>query len=53
MRHAFTHFRLDITPLVCKVSPGDTAPEGVWLSLRQLDAAPLPAPVRKILESLT
>ena len=52
MRHAFTHFRLDITPLVCKVSPGDTAPEGVWLSLRQLDAAPLPAPIRRILEKL-
>ena len=52
VRHAFTHFRLDITPLVCKVSPGDTAPEGVWLSLRQLDAAPLPAPIRRILEKL-
>jgi A/G-specific adenine glycosylase len=53
LRHAFTHFRLDITPLLCKVSPGGTAPEGVWLSLKQLDEAPLPAPIRKILESLT
>jgi A/G-specific adenine glycosylase len=61
VRHAFTHFRLDITPLVCKVSRrdapqeiplGDTAEDGVWLSLKKLDTAPLPAPIRKILEKL-
>jgi A/G-specific adenine glycosylase len=53
LRHAFTHFRLDIVPLLCKVSRRDTAPEGVWLSLKDLDTAPLPAPIRKILENLT
>jgi len=53
VRHAFTHFRLDIAPLVAKVSRCNTAPEGVWLGLKEIDAAPLPAPVRKILESLT
>jgi A/G-specific adenine glycosylase len=52
VRHAFTHFRLDITPLVCKVSRQDTAKDGVWLSLKKLDTAPLPAPIRKILEKL-
>ena len=52
VRHAFTHFRLDIAPLAAKVSRRDTAPDGVWLSLKRLDAAPLPAPIRKILESL-
>ncbi len=52
VRHAFTHFRLDILPLVAKVSRHDTAPEGVWLSLKQLDTAPLPAPIRRILEKL-
>jgi A/G-specific adenine glycosylase len=53
VRHAFTHFRLDIAPLLCKVSRCNT-PEGcVWLSLKKLDAAPLPAPIRKILEALT
>jgi len=52
VRHAFTHFRLDIAPLLCKISRGDTAPDGIWLSLKKLDAAPLPAPIRKILESL-
>jgi A/G-specific adenine glycosylase len=52
VRHAFTHFRLDITPLVCKVSRRDTAKDGVWLSLKKLDTAPLPAPIRRILEKL-
>jgi A/G-specific adenine glycosylase len=53
VRHAFTHFRLDIAPLLCKVSRCNT-PEGcVWLSLKKLDTAPLPAPIRKILEALT
>ena len=53
VRHAFTHFRLDIMPLVAKVSRRDTAPEGVWLSLKQLDEAPLPSPIRKILKGIT
>ena len=53
VRHAFTHFRLDIAPLALKVSRRDTAPEGIWLSLKRLDEAPLPAPIRKILKSLT
>jgi A/G-specific adenine glycosylase len=53
VRHAFTHFRLDILPLVAKVSRRDTAPEGVWLGLKEIDEAPLPAPIRKILKSLT
>ncbi|MDR2240569.1 MAG: A/G-specific adenine glycosylase [Zoogloeaceae bacterium] len=52
VRHAFTHFRLDITPLLCDLNAGETAPEGVWLSLKQLDTAPLPAPVRKILNDV-
>ena len=53
VRHAFTHFRLDILPLVAKVSRRNTAPEGVWLSLKEIDAAPLPAPIRTILRNLT
>ncbi len=52
VRHAFTHFRLDIHPWLQKVSAGDTAPAGIWLALDALDGAPLPAPIRRILESL-
>lgn len=53
VRHAFTHFRLDITPLLCKVSRCNTPEGGIWLDLKALDEAPLPAPIRKILASLT
>ncbi|MBZ0133643.1 MAG: A/G-specific adenine glycosylase [Rhodocyclaceae bacterium] len=53
VRHAFTHFRLDITPLLCKVSRCNTPEGGIWLNLKALDEAPLPAPIRKILASLT
>ena len=53
VRHAFTHFRLDITPLLCKVSRCNTPEGGIWLDLKALDGAPLPAPIRKILASLT
>ena len=52
VRHAFTHFRLDIAPLVCKVSRCNTPEGGVWLNLKALDEAPLPAPIRRILEKL-
>ncbi|MBA3902315.1 MAG: A/G-specific adenine glycosylase [Rhodocyclaceae bacterium] len=53
LRHGFTHFRLDVAPLLCEAS-GTGTPDGcVWLSLKKLAAAPLPAPIRKILESLT
>ena len=53
VRHAFTHLRLDIQPLVLKVGRRETAIDGVWLSLKQLGQAPLPAPIRKILAGLT
>ncbi len=53
VRHAFTHFRLEITPLLCKVSRCNTPEGSVWWRLKALDTAPLPAPIRKILASLT
>lgn len=51
-RHVFTHFRLDITPVVVRIAGGadqaDAAPY-VWRELAEMDGAPLPAPVRKLL----
>ena len=52
VRHAVTHFRLDIAPLLLKVGRRETAIEGIWLSLKRLEQAPLPAPIRKILMGL-
>ncbi|HMM54830.1 MAG TPA: A/G-specific adenine glycosylase [Candidatus Desulfobacillus sp.] len=52
LRHAFTHFRLEMRPLLCRLGRGDPALPGVWLRLAALDTAPLPAPIRRILLSL-
>lgn len=49
--HAFTHFRLTLRPLLCNVEPRvpAAAPAHRWVALDELDSAPLPAPVRKLL----
>lgn len=51
-RHVFTHFRLDVTPVVVRISGGagqaDAAPY-VWRNLAEVEGAPLPSPVRKLL----
>ena len=48
---AFTHFRLTLRPLLCNVASRAPAatPGHRWVALDELDAAPLPAPVRKLL----
>ncbi|HLW04233.1 MAG TPA: A/G-specific adenine glycosylase [Azoarcus sp.] len=55
LRHVFSHFRLDIEPMHC-VAHGATLRAAEdrleWLALNALDEAGLPAPVRRILESL-
>ncbi len=53
--HAFTHFRLLVSPVRLEYAqPPKLAGEGrwVWLSLLEMDAAPLPKPVRSLLEIL-
>jgi A/G-specific adenine glycosylase len=52
--HAFSHFRLRITPLLLDVEPSSAAMEpGLhWTAGEDLAAAALPAPVRRILEEL-
>ena len=56
LRHTFSHFHLDITTLLARVSPGNPAiMEGrpqVWYNSRQPDARGLPAPVKTLLEDL-
>jgi A/G-specific adenine glycosylase len=49
--HAFSHFRLRITPLLLRVTPGHAAMEpGLrWLDLAATAGAALPTPVRRIL----
>ena len=49
--HAFSHFRLNIAPLLLRVerTPTATEPGYAWLGPAELEAAALPAPVRRIL----
>ena len=52
--HVFSHFRLNITPLILQVKPGSAAMEpGLqWLNLANTGDAALPAPIRRILEEI-
>ena len=55
LRHGFTHFKLDIAPRLCRVdsaSPCAAEPGQVWLPLEEAAQAAVPAPVRKLLNSL-
>ncbi|NMG75566.1 A/G-specific adenine glycosylase [Aromatoleum diolicum] len=55
LNHAFTHFRLEITPIRFEVSDAGHSvvdAEHRWLALAELDSAGLPTPVRRILDDL-
>ena len=56
VRHTFSHFHLDITPIYASVSCSDqTAMEAdgrVWYNTRLPDALGLPAPVKTLLKSI-
>jgi len=55
LRHEFTHFKLDITPILRRVhstTPVASEPGRVWLPVEDAIGAAVPAPVRKILAAL-
>lgn len=55
LSHAFTHFKLHITPqplAVIKRNSHASKPGQVWLSIEDAISAAIPTPVRKILQSL-
>jgi A/G-specific adenine glycosylase len=54
LRHAFTHFRLTLQPVLCEVAAGAHAGEpGLeWLELAQADKAAVPAPIGKLLRQV-
>ncbi len=54
-RHAFTHFTLDFTPHVVRLArsaPREAMRGSLWLSLAQIEAAALPAPIRALLREV-
>ncbi|GAB3441418.1 A/G-specific adenine glycosylase [Massilia solisilvae] len=51
--HVFTHYKLHITPYRIALSARAGLPDGhLWWKLAEIDAAPLPAPVKKLLAEL-
>jgi A/G-specific adenine glycosylase len=55
LRHGFTHFTLDVTPVVCRLEVAASflaEPGQVWLVLEEAAQAAIPAPVRKLLLAL-
>jgi len=55
MRHAFTHFTLEIQPMLIDVAappPRAAEPGSVWLPLDSAATAALPAPVKRLLARL-
>ncbi len=56
VRHTFSHFHLDITPIKAQVNtPTDCVMEGkplLWYNIEQPENVGLAAPVKKLLESL-
>jgi A/G-specific adenine glycosylase len=55
VRHAFTHFTLEIQPVLVDVdtkAPQTAEPGSVWLPLETAVTAALPAPVRRLLGRL-
>ena len=51
LKHAFTHFRLTLQPVLCEVAPGQMAGEmGLeWVELTRAAEAGVPTPIRKLI----
>ncbi|MBE0627166.1 MAG: A/G-specific adenine glycosylase [Burkholderiales bacterium] len=55
LAHGFTHFKLHIQPLLCRVqklAPAAREPGQIWLSLEEAQGAAIPVPVRKLIGRL-
>jgi A/G-specific adenine glycosylase len=55
LAHGFTHFKLQIQPLLCpveKLIPAAREPGHMWLTLEEAHGAAIPVPVRKLIERL-
>ncbi len=55
LAHGFTHFKLNIQPLLCRVkkfTPVASEAGQIWLSLEEAQGAAIPVPVRKLIVRL-
>jgi len=55
LKHGFTHFRLQIRPLLCEVmrKPNVEAPGRQWTDLAEAAQAAVPTPVKKLIDRLS
>jgi A/G-specific adenine glycosylase len=55
LAHGFTHFKLNIQPLLCRVeklAPAAREAGQIWLTLEEARGAAIPVPARKLIERL-
>ena len=54
INHAFTHFRLTLQPVLCRVvAPSGVAEPGMeWVAIGQAADAGVPAPIRKLIRQM-
>ncbi|NJD26585.1 MAG: A/G-specific adenine glycosylase [Betaproteobacteria bacterium] len=54
LRHAFTHFRLTLEPVLCRVTVGTACREAgtEWVRIADIAGAGVPAPVQKLVRRL-
>jgi A/G-specific adenine glycosylase len=55
LKHAFTHFRLTLRPVLCEVAASTALGEpGLeWIALDQAADAGVPTPIRKLIRQVT
>ena len=53
-KHTFTHFRLTLRPVLCRVAPlGGVGEPGLeWVAIEQAAEAGVPAPIRKLIRQV-
>lgn len=51
-RHTFSHFFLDIHPVLCQTTQSISLPNHQWYSWQKLDTVGLPSPIRRLLNQI-
>lgn len=54
LKHAFTHFRLTLMPVLCRINPGFQAADSVleWVEIQRAADAGVPTPIKKLIRQV-
>ena len=54
LKHAFTHFRLTLEPILCRIEPGFQVTEAAleWVDISRAADAGVPTPIRKVIRQV-